>query len=67
MKQTEGTRCAVSPDGNDPYYPGGQCGLVIGVRGAEAAAGRSAQPGERDVQSCASLYTGADHEKDSSL
>lgn len=33
MKQTEGTRCAVWPDGNDPYYPGGQCGLVIGVRG----------------------------------
>ena len=42
MKQTEGTGCAVSRDGNDPYHPGGQCGLVIGVRGAKAAAGRSA-------------------------
>ena len=67
MKQTEGTRCAVSLMGTIHITLVANAGLVIGVWGAEAAAGRSAQPGERDVQSCASLYTGADHEKDSSL
>ena len=29
MKQTEGTRCAVSPDGNDPYHLVANAGLLL--------------------------------------